>query len=95
MPAPAKDRPKGCPAPADAQWLTIDEVAAELRVCAASIRRLVHGDDVTPPQLDSVRIKQCIRISRNSLNAYLAKSAKKAGTTTVSAKAAKRFGIKR
>ena len=94
MPAPAKDRPKGQVAPPDAQWLTIDEVASELRVCAASIRRLVHGTDNVPPKLDSVRIKQCIRISRTSLNAYLAKNATKAGTTQISAKAKKRFGLK-
>lgn len=91
MPYPAKDRPKGALPPSDAQFLTIDEVASLLRVCDDSIRRLVHGTDDVPPQLDSIRIKGSIRIPRESLNAYLAKHTKKAGTTKVSAKARKRF----
>ena len=93
MPYPAKDRPKGQVAPAEAQWLTIDEIAAELRVSDDSIRRLVHGDDDTPPQLESIRIKGSIRVSRASLNAYLVKNTKKPGTTKVSAKARKRFSL--
>lgn len=93
MPYPAKDRPKGQVAPAEAQWLTIDEIAAELRVSDDSIRRLVHGTDDSPPKLDSIRIKGSIRISRASLNAYLADNMKRAGTAKVSAKARKRFGL--
>lgn len=74
----APKRPRGRPPireihpPDGAEFLMIQEVAAKLRVSDDTVRRLITGDDDTPPVLASVRVSEGnIRIPAAALQAYI------------------------
>ena len=58
----------------DAQFLTIAEVAAKMRVSKMTVYRLVHGGE-----LPAVRVGRSFRVTEDDVNEYLRKSFYDAG----------------
>ena len=58
----------------EAQFLTIAEVAAKMRVSKMTVYRLVHGGE-----LPAVRVGRSFRVTEDDVNEYLRKSFYNAG----------------